>query len=90
MNKSDFISAIGNRTLKKDAEVKPIIDAALTIIAEQLKAGEPVTLLGFGRFEVRTHAECMRRNPRTGEEVEVPAKKVPAFKAAKDLKDAVK
>ena len=90
MNKSDFISAIGNHTLKKDADIKPIIDAAIDIITEQLIAGEPVTLPGFGRFEVRTHAECVRRNPRTGEEVEVPAKKVPAFKAAKDLKDAVK
>ena len=90
MNKSEFISAVANRTLKRDADIKPIIDAALTIIAEQLKAGESVTLTGFGTFEVRTHAATTARNPRTGEEVAVPAKKVPAFRAGKALKDAVK
>ena len=89
MNKSDFISAIGNRTLKKDADIKPIIDAAIDIITEQLIAGESITLPGFGRFEVRTHAATTARNPRPGEEVEVAEKKVPAFRAAKDLKDAV-
>lgn len=78
MNKSDFISAIGNRTLKKDADIKPIIDAAIDIITEQLIAGESITLPGFGRFEVRTHAATTARNPRTGEEVEVAEKKVPA------------
>ena len=90
MNKSEFISAIGNRTLKKDAEIKPIIDAAITIIAEKLSAGESIAIPGFGTFEVRERAATTARNPRTGEEVEVAEKKVPAFRAAKDLKDAVK
>ena len=90
LNKSEFISAIGNRTLKRDADIKPIIDAALTIIAEQMKAGESITLSGFGTFEVRERAATTARNPRTGEEVAVPEKKVPAFRAAKALKDAVK
>lgn len=89
MYKSDFISAIANRTLKSDADVKTIIDTALTILTEQLASGEPVTLQGFGSFEVRTHAATTARNPRTGESVSVPEKKVPAFKAAKGLKDAV-
>lgn len=89
MNKSEFISAIGNRTLKKDSDIKPIIDAATTIIAETLASGEPITIPGFGVFEVREHAATTARNPRTGETVSVPAKKVPVFKAAKSLKDAV-
>jgi len=89
MYKSDFISSIANRTLKKDADVKTIIDAALTIITEQLAAGEPITLQGFGTFEVRERDATTARNPRTGESVSVPAKKVPVFKAAKSLKDAV-
>lgn len=89
MNKSEFISAIGNRTLKKDSEVKTIIDAAIEIIQEQLKADEKVNLTGFGTFEVKTRAARTSRNPRTGEMVEVAEKKVPAFKAAKALKEAV-
>lgn len=89
MNKSDFISAIGNRTLRKDADVKSIIDAAADIIREQLQAGESITLQGFGTFEVRERAATTARNPRTGETVEVPAKKVPVFKASKALKDAI-
>ena len=89
MNKSEFISAIGNRTLKKDAEVKPIIDAAFTILTETLAAGESITIPGFGTFEVRERAATTARNPRTGETVEVPAKKVPAFKAGKGFKDAI-
>ena len=89
MYKSDFISAIANRTLKKDGDVKAIIDAAITILTEQLAAGEPVTLQGFGSFEVREHAATTARNPRTGEVVAVPAKKVPGFKAGKALKEAV-
>lgn len=89
MYKSDFIAAIANRTLKPDADVKAVIDAALTIISEQLAAGESITLQGFGTFEVREHAATTARNPRTGEAVDVPAKRVPAFKAAKSLKEAV-
>jgi nucleoid DNA-binding protein len=89
MNKSEFISAIGNRTLKKDAEVKAIIDAATDIIREKLSEGENVAITGFGAFETRERAATTARNPRTGETVEVPARKVPAFKPAKALKDAV-
>ncbi len=89
MNKTEFISAIGNRTLKKDSEVKPIIDAAITILTETLASGESIIIPGFGTFEVRERAATTARNPRTGETVDVSAKKVPAFKAGKGLKDAV-
>ena len=89
MNKTEFISAIGNRTLKKDAEVKPIIDTAITILTETLAAGEPITIPGFGTFEVRERAATTARNPRTGETIEVAAKRVPAFKAGKALREAV-
>lgn len=89
MNKSELISAIGNRTLKKDAEIKVVLDAAVTIITEQLAAGEKITLPGFGTFDVKERAATTARNPRTGETVEVPAKKAPGFKAGKALKDAV-
>lgn len=89
MNKSEFISAIGNRTLKKDAEVKAVVDAAVAIIKEQLRDGEAVTIAGFGTFEVKSRAERQGINPRTGELLDIPAKKAPGFRAAKALKDAV-
>ena len=89
MNKTEFISAIANRTQTKDSTVKPIIDAATTIITETLAKGESVTLPSFGTFEVRDRAATTARNPRTGETVEVAAKKVPGFKAGKGLKEAV-
>ena len=89
MNKSEFISAIGNRTLKKDSELKPIIDTAITILTETLASGESITIPGFGTFEVRQRAATTARNPRTGETIEVAAKRVPTFKPGKALKDAV-
>ena len=89
MTKSELISAIGNRTLKKDADIKPVIDAAIDIITEQLAKGEDVAMVGFGSFTVKTRAAGTVRNPRTGESMDVPEKKVPSFKAGKALKDAV-
>ena len=89
MNKSELISAIGNRTLKRDSEIKPIVDAAIDIITEQLSKGEPIQLIGFGSFDVKTRPAGTARNPRTGETLEVPEKRVPVFKAGKALKEAV-
>ena len=89
MNKSEFISAIATSTQKTTADVKPIIDAALAIITETLATGTSITLPSFGTFEVRDRAATTARNPRTGETVEVAAKKVPGFKAGKGLKEAV-
>ena len=77
------------RTLKKDNEIKPIIDTAITILTETLSSGESITIPGFGTFEVRERAATTARNPRTGETVEVAAKRVPAFKPGKALKEAV-
>ena len=89
MNKSEFISAIGNRTLKKDAEIKPIIDAAITIIAEKLSAGESIAIPGFGTFEAKARKARIGRNPHTKEPIEIPATRVPTFNPSKGLKDSV-
>lgn len=89
MFKSDLVSAVANRTLKKDADVKVIVDAALDVIREQLAAGDTITLQGFGTFQVRTRAARTSRNPQTGEPVQVSEKKAPGFKPAKALKDAL-
>lgn len=66
-----------------------IIAATLDAIGEALALGERVQLVGFGSFEVRERAERVGRNPRTREEILIPACKVPAFKAGKTLKDKV-
>ena len=89
MNKTDLIAKIADKAelSKKDAE--KALNAFVDSVAEALKAGDKVALVGFGTFEVRARAEKQGRNPKTGETMTVPASKVPAFKAGKAFKDAV-
>ena len=89
MNKTDLINVVSAETKisKKDTEV--VITAALEAIAESLKSGDKVQLIGFGTFEVKDAAAKTGRNPKTGETIEIPACKKPSFSAAKSLKDAV-
>lgn len=89
MTKAEFIDAIaanGDYT-KKDAEkaLKTVIDT----ITDSLTKGEKISLVGFGTFEVKERAAKTAINPRTKETVNVPAKKVPTFKAGKGLKDTI-
>ena len=90
MNKTDLIHKVAEKTgsTKKDAESH--VNAILDVIEETLAAGDDVQLIGFGTFESRERAERTGRNPQTGEEITIPAGKVPAFKAGKTLKDALK
>ena len=90
MNKTELIAAIAKKAdiSKKDAETA--LSATLDVITEALVAGEKVQFVGFGTFEVRARAEKQARNLRTGETITVPASKIPAFKAGRILKDAVK
>ena len=89
MNKSDLIAAVAAKTgdTKKNAEA--LINALIDVIAESLKDGEKIQVVGFGSFEVRERAERKGRNPQTGKEMKIAAKKAPVFKAGKALKDAV-
>ncbi len=89
MNKADLIGALTEKTglTKKDAD--KVLNAFVETITEELKKGEKISLVGFGTFEVRERAERMGRNPKTMEELVIPASKAPAFKAGKALKDAV-
>ncbi len=90
MNKQELIEAVASRTELSKAEAGRAVDAVLEVITETLAKGEKVSLVGFGSFEVRHRQARMGRNPRTNEMIHVPATKVPAFKAGKKLKDAVK
>mgnify|MGYP003306126516 CR=1 FL=1 len=90
MNKAELVAAVAEKTnfTKKDAEVA--INAVVASIEEALVKGEKVQLIGFGTFEVRHRAARKGRNPQTGDEIEIPASEVPAFKPGKALKEAVK
>lgn len=89
MTKAEFIDAIAANGdySKKDAEkaLKTVIDT----ITDSLTKGEKISLVGFGTFEVKERAAKTAINPRTKETVNVPAKKVPTFKAGKGLKDTI-
>jgi DNA-binding protein HU-beta len=89
MNKAELINAVAASAdiSKKDAEA--VVTATLDTITETLKKGDKVQLVGFGSFEVKKRAARMGRNPKTKEAIEIPASKVPVFKAGKALKDAV-
>ena len=89
MNKTELIAAVAEKAglTKKDVE-KAVAALLETVKGEVAKKGK-VQLIGFGTFEVRDRKEKLSKNPQTGETITVPAKKAPAFKAGKALKDAV-
>ncbi|MGM7701684.1 HU family DNA-binding protein [Pseudalkalibacillus sp. Hm43] len=90
MNKTDLINNVSEQTQLSKKDVSKTVDAVFEAIESSLKGGDKVQLIGFGNFEVRERAARKGRNPQTGEEIEIPASKVPAFKPGKALKDAVK
>ena len=87
MNKAELVAAIAEKTdlSKKDAEAA--LKAFTDVVAEELKKGEKIQLVGFGTFEVSERAERVGRYPQTGDEMKIPASKAPKFKAGKALKD---
>ena len=89
MNKTEFIAAVAEKAeiSKKDSE--KALKAFVDVVAEQLKAGDKVQLVGFGTFEVSERAAREGRNAQTGETMTIAACKAPKFKAGKALKDAI-
>ena len=89
MNKTVLVAAIAEKTelSKKDAE--KALKAFTDVVAEELKKGEKVQLVGFGTFEVAEREAREGRNPRTGETMTIAASKSPKFKAGKALKDSL-
>lgn len=87
MNKTELVAAIAEKAelSKKDAE--KALKAFTDVVAEELKKGEKIQLVGFGTFEVSERAARTGRNPKSGEEMLIPASKSPKFKAGKALKD---
>ena len=89
MNKTQLIDVVATKTDLKKKDAEAAVNAVVEAIAEALKAGDKVQLIGFGTFEVKESAARQGRNPRTGETIEIAASKTPAFSAGKALKDAI-
>jgi DNA-binding protein HU-beta len=89
MNKNDLIANVSDNTGVSRSDTTRLIEATLDAITAALKQGDEVRLVGFGTFAVSHRAATTGRNPRTGEEIQIPAVKQPKFKAGKQLKDAV-
>ena len=90
MTKTDLVEAIAEQTGMKKADSERALEAFLDTVSTALSRGQTVQVTGFGTFEVRDRAARKARNPQTGEEIDVPATRVPAFRAGKSLKDVVK
>lgn len=89
MNKSELITEVSEATELSKKDVTKVVDAVFDAISKALQNGDKVQLVGFGNFEVRERSARKGRNPQTGEEIEIPASKVPAFKPGKALKDGI-
>jgi len=89
MNKTELIAAVAEQTGLSKKDTEAVVTATIDTIVASLKDCEKVQLVGFGAFEVKARAERIGRNPRTKEEIKIPASKVPVFKPGKALKDAI-
>ncbi len=90
MNKSDLIDAMRDAMGITRADAERAVEAFINTVTDSLKKGDQVAIAGLGIFEAKMRAARTGRNPRTGEAIEIKAMRVPKFRAAKALKDAVK
>ena len=89
MNKADLINALAEKNGLKKKDAEAAVNAVLDLIAEALKKGEKVAIMGFGSFETKTRAARTGKNPATGAPIQIPASKAIVFKAGKALKDSI-
>jgi len=90
MNKASIVDAVYAKLGGTKVQAEEVVDIMIDSIISTLKKGGEVSIAGLGIFSTKTRAARQARNPRTGEAISVPAMKVPKFRAAKGLKDAVK
>jgi DNA-binding protein HU-beta len=90
MNKADIINKVHEELGVTKADAERAVETMLSSIVDSLVAGQEVSIAGLGIFSAKMRNKRTARNPRTGETIEVPAMRVPKFRAAKALKDAVK
>jgi len=89
VNKNDLVSQVAKKTGLTKASAARTIDAFIESITKSLKKGEDVQLIGFGSFRTSNRPASEGRNPRTGEKIKIPAKRLPKFRPGKQLKDTV-
>ena len=89
MNKTELIAVVAEKTGMTKKDTERVINAAVDTITENLVKGEKVSMSGFGIFEVKAREARIGRNPRTKETIQIPATRLPVFKASKALKDTV-
>ena len=89
MNKAELVAAIAERTELSEKDTEKALKAFVDVVAEELKKGEKIQLVGFGTFEVSERAAREGRNPANGQPMQIAASKAPKFKAGKALKDAI-
>lgn len=89
MNKNELVEKVAASSGLTKSQADGAVSAVVEALTEALKAGDKVTLKGFGTFEVRSRNARMGRNPRTNETMEIKASKAPAFKASSTLKKVV-
>ena len=89
MNKAELITAVAEKTALSKKDSEKAVNAAFEAITAALVGGDKVQLVGFGAFEVKERNARVGRNPKTKEEIQIPASRVPVFKAGKALKDVV-
>jgi DNA-binding protein HU-beta len=89
MNKSELISKVAELSELSKKDATKAVESVFEAISDALKGGDKVQLVGFGNFEVRERSARKGRNPQTGQEIEIAASKVPAFKPGKALKDGI-
>lgn len=90
MTKAELIDKVASGAGLSKADAGRALDAALDAVKAGLKKGQKITLVGFGTFSISKRKARKGRNPRTGQEIKIPAAKIPKFTAGKALKDAVK
>ena len=89
MNKSELIAAMAEECAMTKSDTEKVLDSFMRQVEQALNRGDKVQLVGFGSFEVKARGERMGRNPKTKEEIRIPASRTPCFKAGKKLKDAI-
>jgi integration host factor beta subunit len=89
MKKSDLVDLVAQQKNLPRPQVEATVDALLEAVADGLSRGERIDLRGFGAFTVRESAARSGRNPRTGETIQIPARKTPTFRVGKELRDRV-
>jgi len=89
MNKAELIAAVAEKAGLSKKDTEKAINATLETITASMEAGEKVQLVGFGVFEAKERGARIGRNPKTKEEIQIAASRVPSFKAGKALKDTI-